>query len=189
MIDPTLWKHDVSKLTTLVADNIMVFHDNADYEGLERNTAAIVRELGYPDDVARKCGHVVKNIYVQYDIAQELHEKGDENEERKHYLEAHSLADQLNIFLDLGYRTNNIINMVYYWRHKQKALAIIAIMRDWVEKLGFRNIPFAAYCTYLQTRAGYNHDKRNKKEFERSVCTLWNTVKLANKQEKLPILF
>ncbi len=182
-------RHDLSTLTTLVANNIMLFHDNADYDGLEKNTVAIVRELGYSENVARQCARVVRDIYVQYDTAQELHEKGDEAAERKHYSAAHSLANQLNNLLDSGYRTNNIINMVYYWRHKRRALAMLAILRDWTEKLGVRNIPYAAYCTYLQARAGYSHDKRDRKEFERYVSLLWTIVMSAKKSEKLPILF
>ena len=182
-------RHDLSELTTLVANNIMLFHEIADYDGLEKNTVGLVRELGYPEDVARKCARVVRDIYRQCDVAQEFHEKGDEAEERKQYSIVHSLADQLNILLDSGYRTNNYVDIVFYWRHKRRALALLAMLRDWTEKLGVKNLPYAAYCTYLLVRAGFNHDKRDRKEFERNMSLFWTAVMSANRNEKLPILF
>ena len=181
--------HNLPELTELVANNVMLYHDLADYDGLEGNTVGIVKELGYSDEVARRSARLVRDIYIQYDEAQRLHDQGKEIEERTHYSAAHDLANCLNLTLDSGYRTNNIVNMVFYWRHKRKALAMMAILRDWVEKLGFRNIPIAAYCTYLQIRAGYSHDKRNREEFERHVGQLWSIVALAKKGDKLPILF
>ena len=177
------------ELTHLIANNVMLYHDLADYEGLEKNTVGIVRELGYSEEVAKKCARLVRDIYIQYDEAQLLHEQGNEIKERAHYTAAHNLANKLNLTLDSGYRTNNIVNMVFYWRHKQKALAIIAILRDWIEKLGLKNIPYAAYCTYLQVRAGYRHDKRDREGFEEYVGLLWSTVAQVKKGDKLPILF
>lgn len=176
-------------MTELVANNVMLYHDLADYDGLEKNTASIVMELGYPKETAAKCARLVREIYEEYDEAQRLHEQGKEIDERSHYSAAHILANRLNTVLDSGYRTNNIVNMVFYWRHRRRTLAMMAIMRDWIEKLGLRNAPYAAYCTYLQVRAGYNHDKRNRAGFEKYVALLWYTVAQAKQGDKLPILF
>jgi hypothetical protein len=182
-------KIDSKKLAILGVNNVMIFHDNADYNNLYRNTVELIKTLGYDTEAAKKGAELIKKIYIQYDKAQKYFELNNKDEEQLHYCIAHKLAYKLNYTLNLDYDISLLVDMVYYWRHKKKIKAIITIFRDWLQKLGWRKLLQTFYCTYYQVRAGYSHDKRDEKSFEKYLINLWDMIISSNEKNKLPILF
>lgn len=168
----------------------MIFHDSAEYDKLKENTFRLFKACGFSSDKAFLASKNVKQIYVEYDKAQECFEKNDMKKEKSYYNNAYSLAEQMNEILKTEYDNRLLVDMVYNWRHGKKMKTALIIFKDWLQKLGTINSFQAFLCTYFQIRAAFNHDKRNSEEFRAYIKKMWEVAISSSKnKDKLPIFF
>lgn len=168
----------------------MIFHDYAEYGKLKQNTFKLFKACGFSPEKALRASENVKQIYIEYDKAQEYFGQGNSKKEELHYKNAYGLAEEMNRILKTKYDNRLLVDMVYNWRHKKRMKTSLIIFNDWLQKIGLRNFFRAFLCTYFQIRAAINHDKKDNKRFEEYIKKMWRTAILSCRNEnRLPIFF
>ena len=171
------------KLAKLLTQNIMIFHDTADYSGLGNNSNLLLLEMGYSKSLSRQIANLIKKIYIVYDKAHEERTKNNLAKEKEFYARAKRYAKKINEISTDKNDSQILVDIVINWRHGNKITALLKFFKFWNNSLSIIN---ALKASYHQLRAAYSHDKRNIKDFEYHFLKIYN---LLLKQNKLPILF
>ncbi len=179
--------YNANKLGKLLSDNIMIFHDNADYNGMQKNTENLIQEMGYDKKIATQGAKRIKEIYINYDLAQQFYEKKDYPKENSYYNKSKALAKGLNKLLKAKYDTILLVEIVYNWRHGKKLNALFVIFWNWMQKLNY-NFLKAVQCTYYMVKAAKAHDSRNYKKFKENFTKIYEII-ISTKPSKIPLLF
>lgn len=169
---------------------IMIFHDSEEYDKLEENAFRLFKACGFSTEKALRASKNVKQIYIEYDKAQDCFEKNCLEKEKSHYINAYNLAKEMNRILKTEYDNRLLVDMVYSWRHGKKIKTALIIFEDWVQKLGTKNLFQAFLCAYFQVRAAFSHDKRDNKKFRSYIQKMWKVAISSSKNKNiLPIFF
>ncbi len=174
------------KIAELITKNIMIYHDNAQYELLKKNSKKLLKAFGYNEEKSLKASEKIKQIYIHYDKADDAFKKNDERTEKKEYNKARNLALEMNIILATDYDCRLMIDWVYYWRHKKVVKALLTFLKDWRKKTGSTHI--AIRCAVHIKKAGKHHDNREIKKFQKEFEKVYDLI-LKKNLWPLPIFF
>jgi len=169
---------DDKALARFLANN-WYYHDRKEYGKIAANSRKLLVTLGYGRSQATRASKLISKIFYRADLAEQFQKSGNEKMEKKAYVIAKGIADDVDNIL--GRKVNSRCE-IRWWitiRHKRIYLSIAFLFIDQLSKLGLRKLYSAMKSTKYLSKAGFAHDKKRWDEVRMHLIDYWKCIRKA----------
>ena len=176
-----------TKVISQLILNNLILHDDADYEGLRKNTFQLLVEEGYDSELASDISGRVKQIYLMADEANNHHRNGDEIQEGILYNTMKKSANDIND--RMGHRRYSRIEIDWWksWRHRKYSKTGFLLFRYNLLMMGIKHPIAVLENTYYLLMAGKCHNEKDWNKALLFIEKMWENI--SSYSDKLPLIF